>query len=100
MTFILLIAVIILIIVLISNKNKFQKTINDLQNIINSLNAKIKSFEQERENLNQKIESLEDNNNTKIPAIITPILISTSLARNIFPAFICTSSLVLAFCNK
>ena len=63
MTFILLIAVIILIIVLISNKNKFQKTINDLQNIINSLNAKIKSFEQERENLNQKIESLEDNNN-------------------------------------
>ena len=63
MTFILLIAVIVLIIVLISNKNKFQKTINDLQNIINSLNAKIKIFEQERENLNQKIESLEDNNN-------------------------------------
>ncbi len=48
MTFILLIAVIVLIIVLISNKNKFQKTINDLQNIINSLNAKIKSFEQRK----------------------------------------------------
>ena len=54
MTFILLIAVIVLIIVLISNKNKFQKTINDLQNIINSLNAKIKSFEQERENLSEE----------------------------------------------
>lgn len=63
MTYILFIAVIILIIVLISNKKKFQKTINDLLNICNSLNAKIKSFEQERENLNQKIEILEDSNN-------------------------------------
>lgn len=64
MTFILFIAVIILIFVLISNKKKFKKTITDLQNIINSLNSKIKNFEQERENLNQKIEFLEDNNNS------------------------------------
>ena len=63
MTFILLITVIILIIVLISNKNKFQKTINDLENIINNLNSKIKNFEQEKENLNQRIKGLEDNNN-------------------------------------
>ena len=64
MKIILFIAIIILIIVLISNKNKFQKTIIDLQNIINSLNAKIKIFEKEREDLNQKIEFLEDNNNS------------------------------------
>ena len=64
MTFILFIAVIILIFVLISNKKKFKKTISDLQNIINSLNSKIKNLEQERENLNQKIEFLEDNNNS------------------------------------
>jgi len=63
MTYILFIAVIVLIIVLISNKKKFQKTINDLLNICNNLNTKIKSFEQERKNLNQKIESLEDSNN-------------------------------------
>ncbi|WP_281636866.1 DUF4041 domain-containing protein [Flavobacterium marginilacus] len=64
MTFILFIAVIILIFALISNKKKLKKTINDLQNIINSLNSKIKNLEQERENLNQKIEFLEDNNNS------------------------------------
>ncbi len=64
MTFILFIAVIVLIFVLISNKKKFKKTITDLQNIINSLNSKIKNLEQERENLNQKIEFLEDNNNS------------------------------------
>lgn len=71
MTFILFIAVLILIFVLISNKKKFKKTINDLQNIINILNSKIKNLEQEiknleqeRENLNQKIEFLEDNNNS------------------------------------
>lgn len=63
MTYILFIAVIVLIIVLISNKKKFQKTINDLLNICNNLNTKIKSFEQERENLKQKLESLENSNN-------------------------------------
>jgi uncharacterized protein YoxC len=64
MTFILFIAVIVLIFVLISNKKKLKKTITDLQNIINSLNSKIKNIEQERDNLNQKIEFLEDNNNS------------------------------------
>jgi uncharacterized protein YoxC len=64
MTFILFIAVIILIFVLISNKKKFKQTINDLQKIINSLNSKIKNLEQERENLNQRIEFLEENNNS------------------------------------
>jgi uncharacterized protein YoxC len=64
MTFILFIAVIVLIFVLISNKKKLKKTITDLQNIINSLNSKIKNIEQERDNLNQKIEFFEDNNNS------------------------------------
>ncbi|MDD2674869.1 MAG: DUF4041 domain-containing protein [Flavobacterium sp.] len=64
MTFILFIAVIVLIFILISNKKKFKKTITDLQNIINSLNFRIRNLEQERENLNQKIEFLEDNNNS------------------------------------
>ena len=60
MTFILLIAVVILIIVLINSKKKSKKIIDDLQNISNSLNAKIKGFEQERESLNQRIEYLEN----------------------------------------
>lgn len=64
MKFILFIAVIFLIFVLISNKKKFKKTIDDLQNIINSLNSQIKNLEQERENLNNKIDFLEDNNNS------------------------------------
>ena len=62
MTYILFIAVIILIYLLISGQKEVEKNKSDLQVIINSLNSKIKNFENEKENLNQKIASLEDNN--------------------------------------
>lgn len=62
MTFILFVITIILIIALISNKKKFKKSIGDQQDIINSLNARIKILDEQRENLNLKIEALEENN--------------------------------------
>jgi hypothetical protein len=62
MTFFLIIAVVILIVVLAKNKKSFKRIIGDLQNINNNLNARLRDVEQEKLNLSEQIEILEEKN--------------------------------------